>query len=186
MGFPVKYKHDINIVNSPGGSLVLGGGSMPRIDTKSAFFSQPFGLAHSALTCNMRAAKAIRQRPRGPKQTTTYDCQGQRPRGPKQSTIYDCQEWADLCDEADFWHRRFLEVEAAYCAIRGNVADRCGAVDVHVHSPRGQAVPHEEIVRAVEESHVKQVEFYKEEMEKHYQQYEAALKQGAACNIEVW
>ncbi len=115
----------------------------------------------------------------------------QRPRGPKRCIIYDRQEWADLCDEADFWHRRFLEVEAAYYAIRATVADRCDAVDIHVHSPRYpsprhvESVKHEEIVKTVEESHVKQVEFYKEEVEKHHRKYEAALKQGAACNIEV-
>lgn len=151
---------------------------MPRIDATSAFIRCTqaiwFGPIRldlpPRLAKTMRAVKAIRQ----------------RPRGPKRSTIYDCQEWADLCDEADFWHRRFLEVEAAYYAIRGNVAERCDAVDIHVHSPRVQAVPHEEIVRTVEESHVKKVELYKEEVEKHHRKYEAALKEGAACKIEVW
>lgn len=101
-----------------------------------------------------------------------------------------CREY--VCDEADYWHQAYHEMEAAYYAVKSALDAerqlRCTPCVVMPSSPRlssrqDVSESREEIVRTVQESHKQQVESYKVEVETTLKKLETALKTGRDFSI---
>lgn len=103
---------------------------------------------------------------------------------------HHCREY--VCDEADYWHRCYHEMEAAYYAVKSALdaeRQRCMPCVVLPSSPRLRSPrqevseSREEIVRTVQDSHKQQVESYKVEVETTLKKLETALKTGRDFSI---
>lgn len=130
------------------------------------YISLRFCFGRVALDISMRAVSAVRR-----------------------AKHHYCREY--VCDEADYWHRCYHEMEAAYYAVKSALdaeRQRCTPCVVLPSSPRlspRQEVSEsrEEIVRTVQESHKQQVESYKVEVETTLKKLETALKTGRDFSI---